>query len=82
VVLGGELDGGFDFNEDQIRDHQVGEVFADDFVVEEDGDGVLLGGFKAGFAQAEGRRVFVDLFEEAVAQGVVDVIKGADDLPG
>jgi hypothetical protein len=70
-ALGGvgvvEAADGFEFDEDEAFDEEVGEVLADEMALVVDGDGVLLLNVEAGVAEFDDQRVFVHLLQKTGA---------------
>ena len=78
-MFGGEVAGGFEFENYGVVDELIGKVFSDNLASVVNGDAGLLLYFEAEVTLFDGEGVFVDFFEEAVAEGVVDGVEGFDD---
>ena len=78
-MFGGEVVGALEFNEECVFDEEVGEVVSDGVAFIGDGDGDLAGRLDAAEGEFAVEGAFVDLFEEAGAEGVGNREDGAED---
>ena len=69
-MFGGEVAGGFEFENYGVVDELIGKVFSDNLASVVNGDAGLLFDFEAEVALFDGEGVFVDFLEEAVTEGV------------
>jgi hypothetical protein len=81
-VFIGEPACSFQFNNNLAFDDEVSDIVADNNAIVINGNPMLLKDGEAEFAEFVGEGIFVDFFEEAGAEGGVDLHGGANDLFG
>ncbi len=68
----------FDFQNDQVVDEQICLIFADGYAVIVDANGDFVLYVEAALAEFVNKSIDVYLLQKAIAERVVDVIKGID----
>ena len=71
---------GFQFEQYDPIDHEIGIIGADDLPMEPDWHGNLLLEVNAAILEGHRHRFFIDVFEKAEPELVVDIIEDANDL--
>src|SRR5438046_1102745 len=71
---------GFELHNDALVDQEVDGVLTDHLALVANGRRRLLPDFEPSLREFHDHRMFINLLEEAAAQRVRDLIRGADDL--
>lgn len=68
----------FELDNDLVGHHQIGHEFAHYMAAIPDADRVLLSNADSRFAQFNGQRIFINLFDEATAKFIAHPVNAAD----